>query len=195
MPAVLTVRGQILLPHHRVRSRSGNRTFGVRSVTVSSQMWSNQAAPVRKRDNGLCETLSDFTSVKFRPAFNSECFVSARSQHLEVFEERSEVPFSPKRRLFLSPALTSRRCGVSPIEGLLSFTSFLHFSSWLPVNAEAHSWSERRRRHRCLQGPSDYNPASWKTAVVCRRGTCQRSPGRLPPLQLLAISMLRKSKE
>lgn len=77
-------------------------------------------------------------------------------------KSKARCLFSPKRRLFLSLALTSRRCGVNPIEGLLSFTSFLHFRSWLPVNAEVHSWSERRR----LQGSSDYNPASWKTAVV-----------------------------
>lgn len=42
-----------------------------------------------------------------------------------------------KRRLFPSLALPSRGCGVSLIEGLLSFASFLHFISWLPVNAEA----------------------------------------------------------
>lgn len=149
-------------------------------------MWSDKAAPVRK-----CLLTSHLLNLDPR-LIQSASFPLARNISRSL-KSKARCLFSPKRRLFPSLALLSRRCGVSPIEGLLSFTSFLHFRSWLPVNAEAHSWSECCRH--LLHGPSDYNPASWKAAVVCRRGTCQRSPGRLPPLQPLTISMLRKSKE
>lgn len=73
--------------------------------------------------------------------------------------------------------MTSRFCGVSPSEGFLSFTSFLYFVSWLPVSDEAHSWSERR----CLDS-SDYNPASWKTAVCVQNSV--KGYGRIHRIDL-----------
>lgn len=46
-------------------------------------------------------------------------------------------------RLLSSLCLTSQYFGVSLIEAMLSFTSFLYFISLFPVHVEVHSWPVR----------------------------------------------------
>lgn len=75
-----------------------------------------------------------------------------------------------ERRLFSSLCLTSQCFGVSLIEGMLSFTSFLYSISWFPVHAEAHGCSVWEAFSRwCVRNnlshseSAVHNPVSWKT--------------------------------
>lgn len=109
------------------------------------------------RFDALCCSVKDccVSLVKIRPDSYSFCLLSLTftfrkwRTSLEVFEGgsmKSKLFFFSvwrERRLFSSLCLTSQCFGVSLIEGMLSFTSFLYSISWFPVHTEAHGRSVR----------------------------------------------------
>lgn len=90
-----------------------------------------------RRDSHSCSLLSHFHFPQ--KAKNGPWFLWRRLQEKQsgVFLSLCHVKrVSYRATFFSSLCLTSRRFGVSSIEGMLSFTSFLYSISWFPVHVE-----------------------------------------------------------